>query len=97
MMPSVEFFSEIPTQYVVFLYALCMVCGYALDWALDRWGFGIFLNVGVLFVGAFLGLAAADQAGFYFWQEALPVIVTGITGAVVVFVILATAKNKILP
>ena len=97
MMPDTDFIKEIPTQYFVFLYALCMVCGYALDWALHRWGFGIFLNVAVLFAGAFLALLAADQTGFYFWEDALPVIVTGITGGVTMFLILAAAKNKILP
>ncbi|MCB1480788.1 MAG: hypothetical protein KDJ55_02220 [Rhodobiaceae bacterium] len=97
MMPDLDFLAEIPRQYYVFLFALCMVCGYVLDWTLDRWGFGIFLNVGVLFVGAFAALVAADQAGFYFWKDALPVFVTGIGGGAAVFLVLATAKNKILP
>lgn len=96
-MPELSFIDEVPTQYFIFLYGLAMVCGYALDWALHKWGFGIFLNVAVLACGAFVALAMAEQAGFYFWDDAMPVVMTAIGGAAIMFVVLATAKNKILP
>ncbi|MFN0264856.1 hypothetical protein ACKTEK_13380 [Tepidamorphus sp. 3E244] len=91
------FLDETPTQYFVLLAALAMVSGYALDWALEHWGFGIFLNVMVLEIGGLSGLFAAEKAGFYFWDEGLPVILTAIAGAFTMFIILASLKNKLLP
>lgn len=96
-MPGLDVFNEIPTQFLVFLAGLSMVCGYAADWALDRWGFGIFVNVAVFLGGACLGLMAADRAGYFFWEDGLSVILTGIAGGAILFIVLATVKNKLLP
>ena len=96
-MLTMQFMNEIPTQYLVFLGGLAMVCGYAIDWALERSGFGIFVNVAVFLAGAFAAFVVAEHAGYYFWRDGLRVIIAGIAGGAVLFTLLAAAKNKILP
>lgn len=96
-MLTMHFLNEIPTQYLAFLGGLAMVCGYAIDWVLDRAGFGIFINVAVFLAGAFAAFVVAEYAGFYYWRDGLRVIMTAIAGGAVLYTVLAAAKNKILP
>lgn len=96
-MPDLLFMDELPRQYAVFLSLIAIVCGYGLDWTLGRWAFGIFPNIGILWAGGFCGFVVAEITGRHVWDGGLEVFLIGIAGAVVLFVVLAWTKNKVLP
>ena len=96
-MTAFSFFGDIPTAYLVFLFGLAMVCGFAADWVFGKHAFGLFANVAVFFAGACVAFELAGMAGIRLWDEALVTIAVAVAGGVGMFMTLGMAKNRLLP